>query len=365
MLLASNAMSAEITLEELREKMPEYIRTRFLAEKRTRVRNLVKVTSGWETDIYSFVSERWSDDGYHSDDLILRIYSGDYSKEKSTREYKVMSRLYEAGFSVPKVYHLETDTSIFDRPFVIMERIDGQSMGEILTVSSEAKRKDLIDLFCRMFVDLHRLDIRPFLLEPSIVPDPSAYDMESKCDHLTGLLQRFRHVMTSFENRERAFALFSQVLDWLDGERSGVLTCGLSLVHLDYHPYNVLIRRNGQAFVIDWTNSTIADYRIDLGWTLLLVSTSGNPEMRDHILGTYENLAQSRIRNIEYFEVLAAARRLGSLYLSLTQGAEKLGMRPEVATIVKHQTSHVKAVIEVLRDRTNIETEEFFKLLGV
>jgi len=357
-------MSTGTTTEELQRKMPKFLRERFPADKQARAENLVKVTSGWETDIYSFVLERWSDDGYHSDDLILRIYNGDYSKEKSTREFKVMCRLYETGFPVPKVYYLETDTSIFGKPFVIMEKIDGQSMGEILKVSSEAKRQDLIDLFCKMFVDLHRLDIRPFLLEPSIVPDPSAYVTESPYDHMTGLLQRFRHRMTSFENHERAFALFSQVMDWLDEKKSGVPTEGLSLVHLDYHPYNVLIGRDEKAFVIDWTNSTITDYRVDLGWTLLLVSTYGNPEMRNYVLGRYENLAGSKVANIEYFEVLAAIRRLGSLYLSITQGAEKPGMRPEVATIVKQQRGHVRAVIEVLRERTSIETEEFFELLG-
>jgi hypothetical protein len=57
----------------------------------------------------------------------------------------------------------------------------------------------------------------------------------------------------------------------------------------------------------------------------------------------------------EYFEVVAATRKLGSIYLSLGEGAEKLGMRPEAANIMKQQAERIRAVAKVLSERTEIK----------
>lgn len=348
---------------EFQENLLEYFKARYPAKRHIKALDLVKITDGWETDVYSFSLEYESDNKLHSNDLILRIYPGDDAKEKSAKEFKVMAKLYEVGFPVPKVYHLETEQSTFGKPFVIMERIDGRSMGEIIEVSSEKTRKDMISLFCKMFVDLHRLDIRPFVSDLSIAPDLSVYNTKNPYDYMTHLLENFRRVMASFKKEESAFALFNQILDWLEKGKQSVPSKRLSLIHFDYHSYNILIRDDGTPFVIDWTGSAITDYRVDLAWTLLLASTYGNPEMRNYILETYEKIAGGKVENIEYFEVVAATRRLGSIYLSLSEGAEKLGMRPEAVETMKQQTEHVEAVIGVLRDRSGIKIREFDELL--
>jgi len=350
---------------ELQENLLEYFRVQYPASKRIKVLDLVKITDGWETDVYSFSLEYESNNELHSNDLILRIYPGDNAKEKSAKEFKVMAKLHEVGFPVPEVYHLETDYSAFGKPFVIMERINGQSMGEIIEVSPEKTRKDMVSLFCKMFVDLHRLDIKPFVSDPSIAPDPTVYDTANPYDYMTKMLQNFRQKMAAFQKEEFVFALFNQIMDWLEKRKQSVPSKRLSLIHFDYHFYNILIRHDGIPFVIDWTGSAITDYRVDLAWTLLLVSTYGHPEMRDCILETYGKIAGSKVENIEYFEVIAATRRLGSIYLSLSEGAEKLGMRPEAAEIMKQQTGHIKAVTRVLRDRTGITIREFDELLGL
>ena len=125
---------------------------------------------------------------------------------------------------------------------------------------------------------------------------------------------------------------------------------------------NVLIRSDGKPFVIDWMNFDITDYRIDVAWSLLLASTNGNPEARDYLLGTYEDIAGNKVEDIEFFEALAAARRLFSIYISLSLGPEKLGMRPEAVEMMK-QGDHINSVIKVLCDRTGITFMGFDELL--
>jgi len=168
--------------------------------------------------------------------------------------------------------------------------------------------------------------------------------------------------MTSLFADKPALSLFKTIVDWLETRKSTAPSQRLSLAHLDFHPYNILVRKDGRPFIIDWTNFDLTDYRTDLAWTLLLCSTYGEPKMRDRILRMYEKIARSNVDNIEYFEVIAATRRIGSIYLSLRNGAEKMGMLPETVETMRRQKRHIEAVIQFLSERTGIEPEQFGEL---
>jgi hypothetical protein len=51
---------------------------------------------------------------------------------------------------------------------------------------------------------------------------------------------------------------------------------------------------------------------------------------------------------------VAATRKLGSIYLSLGEGAEKLNAT-EAASIMRQQAEHIRAVAKVLSERTGIK----------
>jgi len=344
------------TLEkELREKLSDYFKAQQLFEGQGKLLDLVKIAQGWETEIYSFSLEREIGDETHSKELILRMYNGDGAEGKAFKEFKAMAKLYEVKFPVPKVFHLEPNWSVLGKPFVIMEKIDGQSIGEIVEMSPSEKREEMARLFCRIFVDLHNLDIKPFLSDRSLFPNSSIHNTPE--NYMNNMMNYARQMLVHFRNTG-----FDQILDWVEQKKGTISRGRMSLVHLDYHGSNVLIRGDGKPFVIDWTNFDITDYRIDVAWSLLLTSTNGNPEVRDYLLGIYEDIARKKVEDIEFFEVLAAARRLFSIYISLSMGPEKLGMRPEAVEMMK-QGDHINSVIKVLRDRTGITFKGFDELL--
>jgi len=331
---------------ELRSKLSDYLETQGLFRGRGRVVDLVQIAQGWETEIYSFGLEHEVDDETHTKTMVLRMYNGEGAEGKSLKEFRSMAKLHELRYPTAKVYHLEPNRSVLGKPFVIMEMVDGQSMGKIIETSPSKTREEMVRLFCRMFIDLHRLDIKPFLSDRSLFPDTSYYDTPEH--NMEKLLDNARQTLVQFRNTE-----FDQVLDWIETNKGNVSKGRLSPIHLDYHFYNVLIRSDGKPCVIDWTNFDIMDYRIDVAWSLLLSSTYGNPGARDHILKTYEDIAGDEVEDIEYFEVFAAARRLFSISISLSLGPEKLGMRPGATEMMK-RGDHIKHVIEVLRDRSGI-----------
>ena len=333
-----------------------------MPRKRIKISRPVRITSGWETDVYSFNTECRIDGRLGLDKLILRLYPGNGAETKASKEFYVMTQLHGMGYPVPQIYQLELDKSVLGRPFVIMEKIDGRSMGFEDLNETGNTTTTMLQLFCKMFVDLHALDVTPFLSNNRIFSDPSLYETDDPCSPVNRLINDFRRRMISPPTDELAFNLFNRIVDWLEKKKSTARSRKLSLAHLDYHPYNILIRNDGAPFIIDWTGFDITDYRVDLAWTLLLCSTYGEPKMRDRILRMYEKIARSNVENIEYFEVIAATRRIGSIYLSLRDGAEKLGMLPETVETMRKQKRHIETVIKVLSDRTGIALEEFEEL---
>jgi aminoglycoside phosphotransferase (APT) family kinase protein len=124
-----------------------------------------------------------------------------------------------------------------------------------------------------------------------------------------------------------------------------------------------LLRNDGVAFVIDWTNVAVSDRRVDLAWTLLLMSTYGSAEPRKLVLGEYGRIAGAKIEQIEFFDVMACLRRLATIMISLGSGADRLGMRPGAEAMMKN-ASHIEKVYRLLCERTGLTIEKVEDLLS-
>jgi aminoglycoside phosphotransferase (APT) family kinase protein len=321
-------------------------------KRHKRIVDLVRIADGWETDVYSFALQYQAATGQSRLDLILRIYPGADALEKSAREFHAMRQLYQVDFPVPQVLLLEQDTSYFGKPCVIMERIEGRPLGDIIDESPAERKMELLTQFCGMFVDLHTLDWRSF------VPDPSRYGTRELSALVGGELEQWQAYLHGLQ-----MAAFDPVFDWLNERIVGVPFGRPSVIHMDYHPWNILLCADGAAFVIDWGNVQVSDLRLDLAWTLLLMSTYGTPEAREIVLGAYERAAGGSVEGIEFFEVVACLRRLASIALSLSQGAAKMGMRAGAEAMMQ-DASHVTNVYALLRDRSGIAIPAIEKLLA-
>jgi aminoglycoside phosphotransferase (APT) family kinase protein len=346
---------------DMQRRLQIYCEHAFPAKQGVRVSDLTSISAGWESDIYSFDVEHGSAENRWREALVLRIYPGDDAYEKSAREFHGMRQLHTAGYPVPQVLILERDNSPFDtaqgrpfgKPFVIMERIEGEMLWPLLFGSTGERQQALLTQFCGLFVQLHRLEWRPF------VDDVSRYDTGDPYTFVDRELSRFHHFLARFPQPG-----FLPVLEWLKARRDQVDCLRPSPIHMDFHPGNVLLCDDGSAVVVDWTGLDISDSRFDLAWTLLLVSTHEDEEWRDLVLQEYERLAGIRVEQIAYFDVAACARRLFSVVISLSEGPEKLGMRAGAVTMMKQQMGAIKGVHDLLQERTGIRVSEVDRLLA-
>lgn len=95
----------------------------------------------------------------------------------------------------------------------------------------------------------------------------------------------------------------------------------------------------------------------------MLANAYLSSEWRDRILRGYECAAGMSVGQIECFEVMACLRRLGDILVSLTDGADRQGIRPEAAAIMKQQMSTHRQVYDLLVERTGIRVAEVERLL--
>jgi hypothetical protein len=118
-----------------------------------------------------------------------------------------MQQLYTVGYPVPQVLLLDTEGAYLGKPLMIMERIIGSTLGAIVDRTPREARREPLERFCRMFVDLHALDWRPF------AEDPALYEMQEPsaafAQQLSGW-HAFAHA--------RQITAFDPVFDWLKAQ---------------------------------------------------------------------------------------------------------------------------------------------------
>ena len=156
----------------------------------------------------------------------------------------------------------------------------------------------------------------------------------------------------------------SPFLEWVAARRALFACACPSPVHQDFHPGNILVTADDGAMVIDWTNFAVTDSRFDLAWTLVLAHAHGWPELRDQILQGYQHHTGKPVEQIEAFEAIACARRLLDLSVSLTQGAQRMGMNAQAVEGMRANMEAHRRVHRLFIERTGLLMEIFENLFG-
>ncbi|MFW9993118.1 MAG: phosphotransferase family protein [Candidatus Odinarchaeota archaeon] len=332
----------------------DFFQEQFSDRSNMEISNFEELTTGWDTEVYSFKISYTENLQRKQANWVLKLFGSMNHLEKARNEFQTMKNLYSLGYPVPRVILLDSGNSSFKTPAIVMEKISGRLFWFDFQKTTGSKKNELITLYCQLLLNVHNLDWKRFATDPELRTHGDS-EIWIKLE-----LAAAQKVMD-----EHLFHDLQPVLDWLNDLKSEIPPVELSLIHGDYHSYNIMLRNSdNKPVVIDWGRSRVGDFRYDLAWTLLVESTYGELEMRQRILDEYQRLDNTGINTIEYFDVLAIFWRLFYIVLTITRGAKTLGYRKGVESYMKQRPYHLRRVYDLLQERTGLELVSVEKLLS-
>ncbi|MHB1317570.1 MAG: phosphotransferase family protein [Anaerolineae bacterium] len=317
----------------MRELLQAYYRENIQGRQDAVVTHMEELHAGWENIVHFVDISFGTPGGMCEEQRVLRIYPWDVGAYKARSEFRTLQRLYALGYPVPQVYTLATDDSPLGAPFMLMERAPGIMMwNSIFRDPSPERQERLLRLFCQRLVDLHRLDWRAFAGE-------DAAATEEPRDLLNVALEQLRWLAGPLQHGgyRAAFA-------WLETQLATVPAHQPAVVHMDFHPANVLLAPDDGTIVLDWTQAGISDPRVDLAWTLLLIGAAEGWDWRDRVLAQYERLSGEHWHEITVFEAHACVRRLLVVNVVMQGDGGRLGLRADLQSTLMRQLDSLRRV---------------------
>jgi aminoglycoside phosphotransferase (APT) family kinase protein len=322
-------------LQEIRERLARYLDVP--------IEGLRVLASGWETTVFEFATgaqSRRLPPAPAGRTLALRFYQGSQADAKGPREYASMDRLAAAGYCVPQPYLFEPDRAALGAPFLILERLAG---GPLFATTSFPQAFKTFSLgffgFVRAQVRLHRYD-----------PESASFrDLPRACVPVgtplnAPLLDRMLALIAERIERGPLPGL-KDALERLRARAHVFRTADQSLLHMDYHPQNVMVAGMRVTGIIDWVNTDVGDRHLDAAMTAVILSSSAmeHPRwMRDNLAGNtlratfaslyvplYHAMAHLDWERFRYCQAVAALLRLSMLGMMRARGPEAVGFRAE------------------------------------
>lgn len=247
------------------------VRQRLAGYLGANVANLNVLASGWETTVFEFALNTPSleADLPAGRLMVLRFYQGSNAAEKGPREYRVLCALAKSGYPAPRAYLFESALELFGVPFLIMDRSQG---GPLLQLKSFPQAFKIFSLaffdFVRAHAALHRLD--PLLLDFAGIQRP--FGTPSASSSAT-LLDRMLDTI-AYRIEVGPLPGLAPMLEWARAQVPRFPCPRDSILHLDYHPQNAVVRGLRVTGILDWVNTDVGDRHLDVGTTCAILATS-------------------------------------------------------------------------------------------
>jgi len=338
--------------DETRDALTVYYQTRCGSGQTVEITEVAPLEGGRQHEMYSFSLVEGEEDRRHIQPSVLRLYDGVTAGENAEYEYTIMEKLGPSDVPVPKVFVLERDAKYLGRPFIVMEKVEGEELGSFVDRRVEAdplkwgSKEGIVwnSKLAALLASVHKVDLRAFGLDFLRSPWGPADSIVELLDSL----EIEEYTSNRYEELRR-------LLDWLRVRAQEAVNPEVVMLHFDFHPWNVMVRRGKIVAVLDWCDACYGDAAFDVGWATLLYHMRDAAGDIDVFVTEYKRHSGRELKILTFYEVVAGVRRLFDLLLLREGGASEAGKRPDAGDLYDVNTEIAKTA-SFIYQRTGIDT---------
>jgi aminoglycoside phosphotransferase (APT) family kinase protein len=209
---------------------------------------------GWEAHVYRFQLQASNPLPSPFDSpLTLRAYATAHALPRARHEFAVLQHMRSIGYPTPRPILLEQDCQHFGGPFLILSWVPGQTLLDWLRARFTRILKVAHQLAC-LHAALHDLPADGLPISPGPFLDRRLAELD--------------HMIQAY-----GLAALQPGLDWLTRHRPPEPSTP-SILHLDFHPVNLIADSGFPRAVLDWSEADVGDRHADLAMTRVLIRAS-------------------------------------------------------------------------------------------
>jgi aminoglycoside phosphotransferase (APT) family kinase protein len=291
----------------MQEKIAAYLSARLDGAENVAISNLYRIPGGQSRETWSFDASWRNGAGEQTRGFILRR-DPDASLLESDRdlEFGVMKAVRPHGVPVPEMYWLEEDASLIDRPFCMMQRIDGCEASPnkvLMDPQMFAVRERVADEFAAILARIHTVPVSDEGLAFMGTPPAPAECAIREIERWDAIIAK-----ESIEPQP----VLRAALRWMRNHQPRPAS-RIVLVHADYRTGNFLADTTGEIKgILDWEMAHLGDPMEDVAWACIRPwrwlgnESIGGLMSREDFLAMYEAAGGAPIDEeaIRFWEVL-------------------------------------------------------------
>ncbi|GIW40895.1 MAG: tyrosine protein kinase:aminoglycoside phosphotransferase [Candidatus Binatia bacterium] len=275
-----------MTTEEMRKRLASFVAARE-GVREVRIEGLRPLPGGASRETWSFDAVYERGGAMLRLPLVLRRDPPGRGETSRREEFLVLRTAYECGLPVPRPYWLGDDEETLGGRFLVMERVEGETIprrllrDELYARAREVLPAQLAECLARIHrIELGREELRG-------LPAPRRGESVARAE------------IDRYENLYRLVALephpaLELAFRWLRSRAP--VASRLALVHGDFRIGNVVFGPEGLRAVLDWELAHVGDPMEDLGWLCVRAWRFGRDEKavggladREEFYAAYEN----------------------------------------------------------------------------
>jgi len=219
-------------------------------------------------------SEKANKKIYRSGDFVMKVFDSVHSKADVLNEALNHVRIEEAGVNVPKLNEV---SKIDGKPTIVLEYIDGKTFHQIMEENPDNMEK-LMSQFVDIQLEMHGFEV-------------------PRLNRLRGKMMR--KIAKLDINDDVRYELEIRLAGMPKHHK---------LCHGDFNPTNIIIDKDGKAYILDWSHASQGNASADAAITYLYFVLR-NESLAELYLKTFCEKTNTKIEYVQqWFPIVAAAQ---------------------------------------------------------